>query len=97
MTPPLLLSLPLSRQVPCLPDGADPAPPVLNELYYLLADYHFKNKEQSKAIKFYMHDICICPNRCVCAGSHAAAGGLLSPASQAVSSEPVSASVSVAR
>uniref|UniRef100_A0A452T7X9 Calcineurin-binding protein cabin-1 n=1 Tax=Ursus maritimus TaxID=29073 RepID=A0A452T7X9_URSMA len=49
--------------VPCLPEGADPSPPVVNELYYLLADYHFKNKEQSKAIKFYMHDICICPNR----------------------------------
>lgn len=27
---------------------------MVNELYYLLADYHFKNKEQSKAIKFYM-------------------------------------------
>ncbi|XP_052020448.1 calcineurin-binding protein cabin-1 isoform X3 [Apodemus sylvaticus] len=52
-----------SAEVPCLPEGADPTPPVLNELYYLLADYHFKNKEQSKAIKFYMHDICICPNR----------------------------------
>ncbi|XP_045880433.1 calcineurin-binding protein cabin-1 isoform X3 [Meles meles] len=52
-----------SAEVPCLPEGADPSPPVVNELYYLLADYHFKNKEQSKAIKFYMHDICICPNR----------------------------------
>uniref|UniRef100_A0A2K5L6V0 Calcineurin-binding protein cabin-1 n=1 Tax=Cercocebus atys TaxID=9531 RepID=A0A2K5L6V0_CERAT len=52
-----------STEVPCLPEGADPSPPVVNELYYLLADYHFKNKEQSKAIKFYMHDICICPNR----------------------------------
>ncbi|XP_027250020.1 calcineurin-binding protein cabin-1 isoform X3 [Cricetulus griseus] len=52
-----------SAEVPCLPDGADPTPPVVSELYYLLADYHFKNKEQSKAIKFYMHDICICPNR----------------------------------
>ncbi|XP_006157244.1 calcineurin-binding protein cabin-1 [Tupaia chinensis] len=52
-----------TAEVPCLPEGADPAPPVVNELYYLLADYHFKNKEQSKAIKFYMHDICICPNR----------------------------------
>uniref|UniRef100_A0A3Q3KUK7 Calcineurin-binding protein cabin-1 n=1 Tax=Mastacembelus armatus TaxID=205130 RepID=A0A3Q3KUK7_9TELE len=40
-----------------------PAPPIVKELYYLLADYHFKNKEQSKAIKFYMHDICVCPNR----------------------------------
>nr|XP_003478007.2 calcineurin-binding protein cabin-1 [Cavia porcellus] len=52
-----------STEAPCLPEGADPSPPVVNELYYLLADYHFKNKEQSKAIKFYMHDICICPNR----------------------------------
>ncbi|XP_051510129.1 calcineurin-binding protein cabin-1 isoform X1 [Myxocyprinus asiaticus] len=50
-------------KVPALPEGASPAPPVVNELYYLLADYHFKNKEQSKAIKFYMHDICVCPNR----------------------------------
>ncbi|XP_057211777.1 calcineurin-binding protein cabin-1 isoform X3 [Triplophysa rosa] len=50
-------------KVPALPEGAPPAPPVVNELYYLLADYHFKNKEQSKAIKFYMHDICVCPNR----------------------------------
>lgn len=54
---------PLACQVPCLPEGADPSPPVVNELYYLLADYHFKNKEQSKAVKFYMHDICVCPDR----------------------------------
>ncbi|XP_006901491.1 PREDICTED: calcineurin-binding protein cabin-1 [Elephantulus edwardii] len=52
-----------STEVPCLPEGADPSPPVVSELYYLLADYHFKNKEQSKAIKFYMHDICVCPDR----------------------------------
>ncbi|XP_069071255.1 calcineurin-binding protein cabin-1 isoform X3 [Pleurodeles waltl] len=52
-----------SCRVPSLPEGADVYPAVLNELYYLLADYHFKNKEQSKAIKFYMHDICICPKR----------------------------------
>ncbi|PIO34681.1 hypothetical protein AB205_0214080 [Aquarana catesbeiana] len=52
-----------SNKVPALPEGADDSPEVLNEIYYLLADYHFKNKEQSKAIKFYMHDICICPNR----------------------------------
>ncbi|XP_072538504.1 calcineurin-binding protein cabin-1 isoform X3 [Salminus brasiliensis] len=50
-------------KVPALPEGTPPAPPLVNELYYLLADYHFKNKEQSKAIKFYMHDICVCPNR----------------------------------
>ncbi|XP_053135173.1 calcineurin-binding protein cabin-1 isoform X2 [Hemicordylus capensis] len=50
-------------KVPALPEGADYSPPVVTELYYLLADYHFKNKEPSKAIKSYMHDICICPNR----------------------------------
>ncbi|XP_075424588.1 calcineurin-binding protein cabin-1 isoform X2 [Ascaphus truei] len=52
-----------SCKVPLLPEGAETSPVVLSELYYLLADYHFKNKEQSKAVKFYMHDICICPNR----------------------------------
>ncbi|KAM3939691.1 calcineurin-binding protein cabin-1 isoform 2-T2 [Leptodactylus fuscus] len=52
-----------SSKVPQLPEGAEDAPEVLNELFYLLADYHFKNKEPSKAIKFYMHDICNCPNR----------------------------------
>ncbi|KAM9858179.1 calcineurin-binding protein cabin-1 [Aulostomus maculatus] len=53
----------MASKAPCLPEGSTPAPPIINEIYYLLADYHFKNKEQSKAIKFYMHDICVCPNR----------------------------------
>ncbi|KAK2837599.1 hypothetical protein Q5P01_014811 [Channa striata] len=53
----------MTEKAPCLPEGSSPAPPIINEIYYLLADYHFKNKEQSKAIKFYMHDICVCPNR----------------------------------
>lgn len=61
----VLFNMNLYFQAPSLPDGADYSPPVVTELYYLLADYHFKNKEQSKAIKFYMHDICICPNRSV--------------------------------
>ncbi|XP_039628033.1 calcineurin-binding protein cabin-1 isoform X4 [Polypterus senegalus] len=52
-----------SDKIPCVPEGAGPVPPLVNELYYLLADYHFKNKEQSKAIKFYMHDICVSPDR----------------------------------
>ncbi|KAM3610377.1 uncharacterized protein V6R79_003088 [Siganus canaliculatus] len=52
-----------AEKAPCLPEGSAPAPPIIDEIYYLLADYHFKNKEQSKAIKFYMHDICVCPNR----------------------------------
>ncbi|XP_056232219.1 calcineurin-binding protein cabin-1 isoform X2 [Seriola aureovittata] len=53
----------MTEKAPCLPEGSAPAPAIINEIYYLLADYHFKNKEQSKAIKFYMHDICVCPNR----------------------------------
>ncbi|XP_061907693.1 calcineurin-binding protein cabin-1 isoform X1 [Entelurus aequoreus] len=52
-----------THKAPSLPDGSPPAPPIVNEIYYLLADYHFKNKEQSKAMKFYMHDICVFPNR----------------------------------
>lgn len=50
-------------KAPCIPEGGAPAPPIVNEIFYLLADYHFKNKEQSKAIKFYMFDICVCPDR----------------------------------
>ncbi|TNN70702.1 Calcineurin-binding protein cabin-1 [Liparis tanakae] len=53
----------MTEKAPCLPEGSAPAPLIINEIYYLLADYHFKNKEQSKAIKFYMHDICVCPDR----------------------------------
>ncbi|KAM9743878.1 calcineurin-binding protein cabin-1 isoform 3-T3 [Menidia menidia] len=53
----------MTEKAPCLPVGSVPAPLIINEIYYLLADYHFKNKEQSKAIKFYMHDICVFPNR----------------------------------
>ncbi|XP_064599840.1 calcineurin-binding protein cabin-1-like [Liolophura sinensis] len=37
--------------------------PVVRELYYLLADYYFKNKEQMKAIKFYLLDLCFNPER----------------------------------
>ncbi|XP_064634995.1 calcineurin-binding protein cabin-1-like [Lineus longissimus] len=36
---------------------------VIKEMYYLLADYYFKNKEPAKAIKFYLHDICVNPDR----------------------------------
>ncbi|XP_061174422.1 calcineurin-binding protein cabin-1-like [Saccostrea echinata] len=36
---------------------------ITKEIYYLLADYYFKNNEHPKAIKFYMYDICVCPLR----------------------------------
>ena len=35
----------------------------VQDLFYYLGDYYFKNKEFSKAIKFYMHDICMNPKR----------------------------------
>ncbi|XP_013404378.1 calcineurin-binding protein cabin-1 [Lingula anatina] len=52
-----------SSQVPAIPEDKVKKMPVVNEIYYLLADYYFKNKEQGKAIKFYMHDICVNPDR----------------------------------
>ena len=35
----------------------------IDDMFYYLADYYFKNKEFSKALKFYMHDVTINPNR----------------------------------
>ncbi|XP_065051362.1 calcineurin-binding protein cabin-1-like [Rhopilema esculentum] len=35
----------------------------IQDLFYYLADYYFKNKEFNKAIKFYMHDVCLNPKR----------------------------------
>jgi len=35
----------------------------MDDLFYYLADYYFKNKEFNKALKFYMHDVSINPNR----------------------------------
>lgn len=53
-----------SDQIPTLPrhlEGVER--PVISEIFYLLADSYFKNKEFSKAIKFYIHDICANPDR----------------------------------
>ncbi|CAH1273708.1 CABIN1 [Branchiostoma lanceolatum] len=48
---------------PAIPSDRPITLPVVKELFYLLADYYFKNKESSKAIKFYLQDICVCPDR----------------------------------
>ncbi|XP_052231892.1 calcineurin-binding protein cabin-1-like isoform X2 [Dreissena polymorpha] len=37
--------------------------PIVTEIYYLLADYYLKSKEAVKAIKFYMQDLCMVPDR----------------------------------
>lgn len=50
-------------EVFCFLEGVDFFFLVVNEFYYFLVDYYFKNKEQFKVIKFYMYDICICFNR----------------------------------
>ncbi|XP_033111839.1 calcineurin-binding protein cabin-1-like isoform X1 [Anneissia japonica] len=49
--------------VPCIPPNKPVKLHVVQELYYLLADYNFKNKEWGKAIKFYLHDLCVNPER----------------------------------
>ncbi|XP_029642394.1 calcineurin-binding protein cabin-1 isoform X3 [Octopus sinensis] len=48
---------------PFIPPDKPVTTAIVKELFYLLADYYFKNKEQVKAIKFYMLDICVNPNR----------------------------------
>ncbi|XP_015763214.1 PREDICTED: calcineurin-binding protein cabin-1-like [Acropora digitifera] len=50
--------------VPKLPDNLIGIKrPVISEIFYLLADFFFKNKEFSKALKFYMHDVTVQPDR----------------------------------
>lgn len=50
--------------VPKLPDNlVGVKRPVIGEIFYLLADFYFKNKEFSKALKFYMHDVSVQPDR----------------------------------
>ncbi|XP_071956873.1 uncharacterized protein [Antedon mediterranea] len=48
---------------PYIPQDKPVQTHVVQELYYLLADYYFKNKEWGKAIKFYLHDLCVNPDR----------------------------------
>ncbi|CAH1784782.1 unnamed protein product [Owenia fusiformis] len=36
---------------------------IVQEMFYFLADYYFKNKETAKAIKYYLRDLCVCPDR----------------------------------
>ncbi|XP_077519504.1 calcineurin-binding protein cabin-1-like [Amblyomma americanum] len=47
---------------PALPDTSSFSPVVL-QLYYLLGDYYFKNKEFAKAIRYYTCDTCLNPDR----------------------------------
>ncbi|KAI0212986.1 Calcineurin-binding protein cabin-1 [Lamellibrachia satsuma] len=53
----------LTDKPPTMPKDKEITTSVVKELYYLLADYYFKNKEQTKAIKFYQLDLCVNPDR----------------------------------
>lgn len=46
-----------------LPKPLDILPFHINSIYYLLADYYFKNKEFSKALKYYISDLSNFPTR----------------------------------
>lgn len=46
-----------------LPKPLEILPYHINSIYYLLADYYFKNKEFSKALKYYISDLSNLPTR----------------------------------
>lgn len=46
-----------------LPKALDILPYTVNSIYYLIADYHFKNRDLSKSVKYYVHDLSNCPTR----------------------------------
>ncbi|GIY46166.1 hypothetical protein CDAR_570561 [Caerostris darwini] len=53
----------VTEKCPEAPFKDKPVSELVKDLYYLLGDYYFKNKEFSKAIRFYLMDICINPDR----------------------------------
>ncbi|XP_031617058.1 calcineurin-binding protein cabin-1-like isoform X2 [Contarinia nasturtii] len=53
----------ISGQLNELPKPLDILPFHINSIYYLLADYYFKNKEISKALKYYIADLSNSPTR----------------------------------
>lgn len=46
-----------------LPKPLDILPYRINSIYYLLADYYFKNRDFSKTVKYYVLDLSNCPTR----------------------------------
>lgn len=46
-----------------LPKEINILPPKIASIYYLLADFYFKNQETGKAIKFYISDLTMKPDR----------------------------------
>lgn len=46
-----------------LPKEINILPSKISSIYYLLADFYFKNQETGKAIKFFIYDLTMFPNR----------------------------------
>lgn len=46
-----------------LPKPLNILPYRTNAIYYLLADYYFKNRDFVKSVKYYVPDLSNCPNR----------------------------------
>jgi calcineurin-binding protein cabin-1 len=46
-----------------LPKEMNILPSKISSIYYLLADFYFKNQETSKAVKFFMYDLTMKPDR----------------------------------
>lgn len=53
----------ISGELGELPKPLDILPYHINSIYYLLADFYFKNKEFSKALKYYISDLSNLPTR----------------------------------
>lgn len=53
----------ISGEINELPKPLEILPFHINSIYYLLADYYFKNKEFSKALKYYVSDLSNLPSR----------------------------------
>lgn len=53
----------IAGQTTELPKALEILPYHINSIYYLLADYYFKNKEFSKALKYYVADLSNLPTR----------------------------------
>lgn len=46
-----------------LPKEMNILPPKISSIYYLLADYYFKNQETGKAVKYFLNDLTMKPDR----------------------------------
>lgn len=53
----------IAGQTPDLPGGLDALPYRVQNIYYLLADHYFKNRDLSKSVKYFVLDLTNCPLR----------------------------------